>query len=72
MLAGCGAQLVEVALYTVVLPFLDLCLAYQISEFAFVTTTCLLVWQLRETVTPIRWARVGLILEGQVFWQRHL
>lgn len=61
---GGAAHLVEAVLYTAVLAQLDLSIAYPLSALTFITTTCLSLWLLRESVTPKRWIGVLLILAG--------
>ena len=63
---GSAVHLVEAVLYTAVLAQLDLSIAYPLSALTFITTTCLSLWLLRETVTPTRWIGVLLILAGAV------
>jgi multidrug transporter EmrE-like cation transporter len=63
---GSAAHLLEAAVYTAVLAQLDLSIAYPLSALTFITTTCLSLWLLRETVTPTRWIGVLLILAGAV------
>ena len=63
---GSAAHLLEAVVYTAVLAQLDLSIAYPLSALTFITTTCLSLWLLRESVTPTRWIGVLLILAGAV------
>ena len=56
--------IVEVILYSGALRFLAVSTAFPITSLSFVMVTLLSRWLLGESVTPLRWAGVGLILIG--------
>jgi drug/metabolite transporter (DMT)-like permease len=62
-----AAYLVEIALYTAALHFLDLSVAFPLGSLCFVGVAILSKLFLGETVGRIRWLGVGCILAGTVF-----
>ena len=67
VLFGLAAYLVEIALYTAALHFLDLSVAFPLGSLCFVGIAILSKLFLGETVGRIRWLGVGCILAGTVF-----
>jgi drug/metabolite transporter (DMT)-like permease len=61
---GVAVLVVEVILYSGALRFLAVSTAFPITSLSFVMVTLLSRWLLGESVTPLRWAGVGLILIG--------
>jgi undecaprenyl phosphate-alpha-L-ara4N flippase subunit ArnE len=53
-------------LYTYTLQWLDISTAYPLCALSFVVVALLSRWLLAETITPMRWAGVGLIMAGCV------
>jgi drug/metabolite transporter (DMT)-like permease len=64
ILLGVAVLIVEVLLYSGALRFLAVSTAFPITSLSFVMVTLLSRWLLGESVTPLRWAGVGLILIG--------
>jgi undecaprenyl phosphate-alpha-L-ara4N flippase subunit ArnE len=64
---GIAAYVLEVALYTAALHFLDLSVAFPLGSLCFVGVAILSKLFLGETVGRIRWLGVGCILVGTVF-----
>jgi drug/metabolite transporter (DMT)-like permease len=64
ILLGIVVLIVEVLLYSGALRFLAVSTAFPITSLSFVMVTLLSRWLLGESVTPLRWAGVGLILIG--------
>ena len=64
ILLGVAVLGVEVLLYSGALRFLAVSTAFPITSLSFVIVTLLSRWLLGESVTPLRWAGVGLILVG--------
>ncbi len=67
VLFGVAAFLVEIALYTAALHFLDLSVAFPLDSLCFVGVAILSKLFLGETVGRIRWLGVACILAGTVF-----
>jgi len=67
VLLGMAAYLVEIALYTAALHFLDLSVAFPLGSLCFVGVAILSKLFLGETVGRIRWLGVDCILAGTVF-----
>ena len=65
---GCGvaAYVVEIALYTTALHFLDVSVAFPLGSLCFVGVTVLSRLLLGESVNRIRWLGIGLIIAGSV------
>ncbi len=57
----------EILLYTFVLHFLDVSVAFPLGSLCFVGVALLSKVFLGETVSRVRWLGVGLILAGTVF-----
>ena len=64
ILLGVGVLIVEVVLYSGALRYLSVSTAFPITSLSFVMVTLLSRWLLGESVTPLRWTGVGLILIG--------
>lgn len=64
ILLGIAVLIVEVLLYSGALRFLAVSTAFPITSLSFVMVTLLSRWLLGESVTPLRWVGVGLILVG--------
>jgi drug/metabolite transporter (DMT)-like permease len=64
ILLGVAVLIVEVLLYSGALRFLAVSTAFPITSLSFVMVTLLSRWLLGESVTPLRWVGVGLILIG--------
>jgi undecaprenyl phosphate-alpha-L-ara4N flippase subunit ArnE len=67
VLLGMAAYLAEIALYSVVLHFLDVSVAFPLGSLCFVGVALLSKMFLGETVGRIRWLGVGCILAGTAF-----
>jgi drug/metabolite transporter (DMT)-like permease len=64
ILLGVAVLIVEVLLYSGALRYLAVSTAFPITSLSFVMVTLLSRWLLGESVTPLRWVGVGLILIG--------
>jgi drug/metabolite transporter (DMT)-like permease len=64
ILLGIAVLIVEVLLYSGALRFLAVSTAFPITSLSFVMVTLLSRWLLGESVAPLRWVGVGLILIG--------
>jgi len=62
--AGVVAMSVEALVYTEVLKFLDVSVAFTICSLNLIAITIFSQWLLREQVTKTRWIGVGLIFIG--------
>ena len=67
IIAGVAAMVVEVALYTGALHFLDVSVAFPIGSLVFVGVALLSKFFLGEAVGRTRWLGVGFILAGACF-----
>lgn len=66
VLAGVVVFVVQMAVYTAALKFLDLGVAFALTSLSFVAVALLSKLLLGEAVTPIRWLGVALIVFGTV------
>jgi multidrug transporter EmrE-like cation transporter len=66
VLIGVAVFIVQMAVYTAALKFLDLGAAFALSSLSFVAVALLSRLLLDEAVTPIRWLGVLLIVGGTI------
>ena len=65
--AGLVAYGVEIVLYSIALHFLDVSVAFPLGSLCFVGVAILSKLALGETVSPVRWTGIVLILAGTAF-----
>ena len=66
ILQGIGAFVIDAALWSIALYYLDVTVAHPIGSLVFVEVAILSRWRLGERLPPRRWAGVILILIGSV------
>ena len=66
VLLGISVFVVQIAIYTAALRFLDVGAAFSIATLSFVYVALLSKLLLHEDVTPIKWLGVGLIVAGSI------
>jgi multidrug transporter EmrE-like cation transporter len=62
--AAIGLFVIRALVYSSALRFLNVSVAFAIDTVSLVTITLASMWLLRESVTPIRWVGIGLIVLG--------
>ena len=61
---GVSVFIVQMSVYTAALKFLDVGAAFAIASLSFVFVALLSKLLLRETVTPVKWLGIALIVAG--------
>ena len=67
IVAGLAAYVLEIVLYSVALHYLDVSVAFPLGSLCFVGVAVLSKVALGETVSPVRWTGILLIIVGTAF-----
>ena len=64
VLGGLGCYAVSVVVWIVALSRVDVSIAYPMLSIGYVVNALLAMWLFGETVSPLRWAGIAVILVG--------